>query len=345
MKFSNILRAGVACAALIALAACQSSGGGSKPSGGGGTNAGGSTGGSTGGGSGSTGGEDTGSGGGEATSGTAQGLGAFRVARMGETTDVDQSPLEGSPVTVGFTQRSGNTPGKVSFKSSVSAGGQALGGDDVEFTGMMVRPTDQTADPTFSEDFYGANKTTAESTGERVKVFYRLGNIQPQHVALINYEGPGSRIGDRVSGYAVAGNETPTDSLPKGSVIYDGRFTGDVGTSSNGYSNGNATATVNFVDKSINGRIWNPEAANQERSPVIRFNGELEGSRFHAKSLTATKDNKTTELITPAGGTLVGGIFGPKGEELGAAVSTPMVMSSDRSDFFWVRGGVVAKKK
>ncbi len=365
MQLSSVLRLASTCALAALLVACQSSGstssiggggassgsgsgtgggtGGSGSGGGTGGSGGGSTGG-TGSGSGSTGGGSTGGGGSGSASG--EGLGVFRIGKSGFTTDVDHTPQKGSAVVAAFTERSGDTPGKGTFTSKVSPKGKALGGSDVEFTGMMVAPTDDASNATFSEEFYGRNKTTNDSTGERVKLFYRLGAIEPKHVALINYEGPGDVIGERVSGYAVGGAETAAGNLPKGNaVVYKGRFTGQVASSSNGYNDGDASATVDFTGGKVSGKIWNPDAANPERTPEIGFKGDLKGSRFQATSITATKDGTTTELGGEKGGTLVGGIFGPRGQELGAAVSTPQVGSSGGSDYFWVRGGIVAEKQ
>ena len=354
MQFSVILRLASTCAMVVALSACVSGGGGKPKVGGGSTAGGGSaSGGSTGGGSaggGSAGGGSTGggsTGGGSAGGGGAEsvaGLGAFRTTERdlnGNTPEVDRSPLEGSEVTASFTARSGQTPPKGTVSGRVSATGETIDG---EYTGMMAAPTDDSSQPAFSEEFYADG-------GKQIRLFYRLGDITPEHVALISYKGSqrinANGVVDRhVEGYAVLGQETPAGNLPTGNaVIYNGKFNGQVASSSNGYSNGDATATVDFTGARVAGRIWNPDSVNPAGTPVIDFDGDLDGSRFHATSITATKDGATTELGGDAGGTLVGGIFGPAGEELGAAVNTPEVWAADRSQYFWVRGGIVARKQ
>jgi hypothetical protein len=350
MQFSTILRLASTCAMVVALSACVSGGGGKPNIGGGGSGSGGGTGSGSGTGGGSTGGGSTGGGStgggstGGATGGSVAGLGAFRTTERhlsGDTPEVDRSPVEGSGITALFTARSGTTPPKGTITGRVSATGETIDGD---YTGMMAAPADNPSQPTFSEEFYAEG-------GKQIRLFYRLGDITPEHVALISYNGSqqimtGGVVDRRVEGHAVVGAETPVGNLPTGNaVVYNGKFTGQVASSSNGYNDGDASATVDFTGAKVTGRIWNPGSANPAGTPEINFSGDLDGSRFHATSITATKNGATTELGGAAGGTLVGGIFGPAGEELGAAVNTPEVRAAGNSDFFWVRGGIVAKKQ
>ena len=194
MQHFTVLRLASTCALALTLAACQSSGA-SKPAAGGGSTSAASSGSASGGttsggttgsgtsGSGTTGGTTTGGGstaGG--TGGNVSGLAALMTTERhlnGNTPEVDRSPITGSEISAVFTGRSGTTPGKGTVTGAVSPTGETIGGD---YTGMMVAPTDDPSRKTFSEEFYADG-------GKQIRLFYRLGDITPEHMALLSYTG------------------------------------------------------------------------------------------------------------------------------------------------------------